>query len=158
MAIKKSLYNSRIQQCIRKCHSLIEVFHRSWKKNRDLKEKQQELGIAQHKLLSDVSTRWGSTYAMMERILEQQQAICAVLSNDRKNWSKIPNDAEFTNLETAVAVLGPLSIFTDALSGEKWVNVSAVRPLLKHILNTLLSPFDDEIALAKEMKLAISTD
>ena len=109
-----------------KCHSLIELFHRGWKKNRDLHEKQKELGIKEHKLLSDVSTRWGSTYAMMERILEQQQAICAVLSNDRKNWSKMPSDAEFTNIEATVAILGPLSIFTDALSGEKWVNISAV--------------------------------
>ena len=33
LAIRKSLNNPRIQQCIRKCHSLIELFHRSWKKN-----------------------------------------------------------------------------------------------------------------------------
>ena len=39
--------------------------------------------------------------------------------------------------------------------GEKWVNISAVRPLLNHILDTLLNPSDDDIALAKEMKLAI---
>lgn len=111
-----------------------------------------------NKLITDVSTRWESTYAMMERVLEQQQAICAVLSNDRKNWSKMPSDAEFTNIETTVAILGPLSIFTDALPGEKWVNISAVRPLLNHILDTLLNLSDDDIPLAKEMKLAISTD
>ena len=61
--------------------------------------------------MTDVSTRWGLTYAMMERVLEQQQAICAVLSNDRKNWSKMPSDAEFTNIETTVAILNPLSTF-----------------------------------------------
>ena len=158
MAIKKSLNNPRVQQSICKCHSLIELFHRSWKKNRDLHEKQKELGIKEHKLISDVSTRWGSTYAMMEHIVEQQQAVCAVLSNDRKNWSKMPNDAEFTNIEMTVAVLRPLSILKDALSGEKWVNISAVRSLLNHILDTLLSLSDDDVALGKEMKLAISND
>ena len=56
---------------------------------------------------------------MMEPIIEQQQAICAVVSNDRKNWLKMSSDAECTNIETTVAILGPLSIFTDALSGEK---------------------------------------
>ena len=56
---------------------------------------------------------------MMESILEQQQAVCAVLSYDRKNWSKMSSDAEFTNIETTVAILGPLPIFTDALSGGK---------------------------------------
>ena len=95
---------------------------------------------------------------MMERIVEQQQAVCAVLSNDRKNWLKMLNDGEFTNTETTVAVLRPMSIFADALSGEKWVNISAVRPLLNHILDTLLSPSDDDVALGKEMKLAISND
>ena len=91
---------------------------------------------------------------MMERIL-QQQAICVVLSNDRKNWSKMSSDAECTNIKTMVAILGPLSIFTGALSGEKWVNISAVQPLLNHILDTLLNPSDDDITLAKEMKLTI---
>ena len=124
LAINKSL---RAQQAIRKCHSLIELFHISWKKNRDLRQKQQELDIKEHKLISSVSTRWRSTYAMMKCILEQQQqAICAVLSNDRKNWSKMPSDVEFTTIETVVAVLCPLSVFTDVLSGEEWVNISAV--------------------------------
>ena len=95
---------------------------------------------------------------MMKRILEQQQAICAVLSNDRKNWSKMPSDDEFTNIETVVAVLHPLSVFTDALSGEKWVNISAVRPLLNHILDGLLVPSDDDSEFAKQLKVDISSD
>jgi len=33
LAINKSLNNPKAQQAIRKCHSLIELFHRSWKKN-----------------------------------------------------------------------------------------------------------------------------
>ena len=41
LAIKKSLNNSRAQQSICKYHSLIELFHRSWKKNWDLHEKQK---------------------------------------------------------------------------------------------------------------------
>ena len=32
--------------------------------------------------LQDVQTIWGSTYDMLARILEQQQAICAVLAVD----------------------------------------------------------------------------
>jgi len=78
------------------------------------------------------------------------QAICVVLSNDRINWSKMPSDAEFTNIEITIAVLGSLSIFTDALSGEKWVNISVVRPLLNHILDTPFNPSDDDIALKNE--------
>ena len=86
-----------------------------------------------HKLITDVSTRWGSTYMMVSRIVEQQQAICAVLAEDRKHRYKIPTDNKFSILEAIVKVFEPLSYFTDALSGEKHVTASAIRPLLDHI-------------------------
>ena len=54
---------------------------------------------------------------------QQQQAMCVVLSNDGKNWSKMHSDVEFTIVETTVAIFGPLSIFKDALSGEQWANI-----------------------------------
>ena len=74
---------------------------------------------------------------MIDRILEQQQAVSAVLANDRKNWHHMPTDQEFSVLETVISVLKPLSIFTDALSGEKHLTISAVRPLLRHILDEI---------------------
>ena len=61
---------------------------------------------------------------MIDRILEQQQAISAVFANDRKNWQHMPTDQEASVLETVVSVLSPLSIFTDALSGEKHLTIS----------------------------------
>ena len=78
-------------------------------------------------------------YSMIARILEQQQAICAVLADDRKNWHRMPSDREFTTLEIVSQVLQPLSVFSDALSWESQVTVSAIRPLLKHITTSLLS-------------------
>ena len=45
--------------------------------------------------------------------------ISAVIADERKYWHKMPNDAEFTTLETVYDVLKPLSTLTDALAGEK---------------------------------------
>ena len=157
LAIKKSLATSQVQQSLARCHSLVELFHRSWKKTRDLREKQQLLGLPQHKLMGDVPTRWGSTYDMVSRIVEQQQALSLVLAEDRKNWYRMPTDKEFSVLETIVAVLKPLSYLTDALSGEKEVTASAVIPLLKHV-KTKCSSADDATALAKEMQKTIWSD
>ena len=70
----------------------------------------------------------------------------------------MPSDFEFTNIETVVAVLGPLSVFTVAPSGKKWVNISAVQPLLNNILDDLLMSSDDDTGFAKELKVAISSD
>ena len=52
LAINKSLNINRVKMAIERCHSLVSVFTRSWKKNRDLKQKQIELGLEQHKLIS----------------------------------------------------------------------------------------------------------
>ena len=51
LAINKSLNITRVQRAIRRCHTLVELFNRSWK-NRDLGQKLIELGVKQHKLIS----------------------------------------------------------------------------------------------------------
>ena len=65
--------------------------------------------------MGDVSTCCGS---MISHILEQQQVISAFIADEQKYWHKMPNDAEFTTLETVYDVLKPLSTLTDALAGE----------------------------------------
>ena len=42
-------------------------------------ERQKLLGLPCHKLITDVSPRWNSTYETVDRSLEQQAAICATL-------------------------------------------------------------------------------
>ena len=46
-------------------------FHRSEKATPKLQEKQKQLGVPMHRLLTDCATRWGSTYAMLSRFIEQ---------------------------------------------------------------------------------------
>ena len=105
--------------------------------------------------MGDVVTRWGSTYLMISRILEQQQqALSAVLAEDRKKW---PTDTELSVLETVNDVLKPLSYLTDALAGEKHVTASAVNPVLKHIQKKL-TEIESDTSLAKELKEVISSD
>ena len=93
---------------------------------------------------------------MVERILEQQQAIAAVLAEDHKNWHKMPTESEFSTMEAVVAVLKPLSILTDGFSGEE-VTASALRPVLKHITDTHLQLSDEDTTLVSGMKEQIKT-
>ena len=157
LAIKKGLNINQVQRALSRCHSLVETFHRSWKKTRDLRHKQDQLDLPQHKIMGDVATRWGSTYEMVSRINEQQQAISAVLAEDRKYWCKMPTDAEFAVLETLTDVLKPLSYLTDALACEKQVTASAIFPVLKHV-KSILTPIETENRLAKEMKQLMWSD
>ena len=59
-------------------------------------------------------------------------------------------------MESIVAVLEPLYVFTDALSGERCATISAVRPLLKHIIEKLLAPLPTDSCFVKEIKEVIS--
>ena len=138
LTIGKGLNDNRISRVLGKCCSLVAYFHRSWKKNRDLQHKQEELDLPQHKLISPVTTRWESTNEMISRIVEQQQAISAVLAGDRSKWHLMPSNDDFKLLETLVDVLKPLGILTDALSGEKQVTSSAIIPILKHLKENIL--------------------
>ena len=52
LAINKAINTDHVQRVVRKCHSLIELFNRSWIKNRDLQQKQIDLGLNEHKLIS----------------------------------------------------------------------------------------------------------
>ena len=56
LAIIKGLNNTQVKRALGRCHSLVELFHRSWKKARDLREKQQTLGLPEHKIMGDVVT------------------------------------------------------------------------------------------------------
>ena len=75
------------------------------------------------------------------------------MANDCKNWHHMPTDQEVSVLETVVSVVRPLSIFTDALSGDKHLTISVVCPLLRHILDSVSA---EDCSLNKEMIEIIS--
>ena len=103
-------------QTSKNCVCLFQV---SNKMMRNLKETQKTLNLPEHMLIHDEPTRWNSTFKMVERFSIQQQAVCAVLAENRKKWHLMPKNSDVTTLEAIREVLGPLSSFTDALSGDK---------------------------------------
>ena len=158
LAVRKALDSStRIKRALDRCRSIVHIFHRSWKKSRDLTEKQQLLGIPEHKLKLEVSTRWGSAYEMISRVIEQQQAISAVLAEDRKYWYAMPTDDELHVLETVVEVLKDVFFLTDALSGETDVTASSLRCITMHLMSKL-SPCSSDNHIAANMKQVMKDD
>ena len=128
------------------------MFSHSWKKKRNLNKAQSDLGLPQHSLVTDCVTRWGSQLSMTGRILEQEACIRQVLATDRKNTHLIPTWQDLDVLESMQAALGPLKDFTDMLSGEMKVTVSAIKPVL-HILKTkALKLCDGDTNLTKSIK------
>ena len=92
---------------------------------------------------------------MVCRVLEQQQAIRQVLSGDQKTSHLVPTWQDVEALESVQAAIGPLTSFTDMLSGEEQVTLSAVRAGL-HIFRTeVLADSLGDIMLTIDMKSSI---
>jgi len=144
----------RIDRAVGLCKKLVGSFSHSWKRKRELANAQRELKLPEHKLKTECSTRWGSRHAMIHRVLEQQTAIGRVLSCDRKARHLIPTWQDIEVLEAINKTLTPLADFTDALSGEHYVSVSSVKPVL-HLFETLMAVQEDDTDLTKSIKSKI---
>ena len=68
----------------------------------------------------------------------------------------MPSDLEFTVLEAVASVLESLHVFTVALAGEKHITISAIRPLLRHIVEQVVHVGADDCAIIREMKETIT--
>ena len=92
---------------------------------------------------------------MAERILSQQQLICATLIELRKG-ELMPTDNEFKTLECFVKVPKPFVDIMEALGAEKWV--STLTPLLHKILNIYLKVASTDEKVVAAMKEAMYQD
>ena len=119
LAINKGLNDSRIERALSICRKVVAAFSSSWKRQRDLKDTQVQKNLPQKKLKGDVCTRWGSKANMIERIVEQQDAIRVVLGQDRKTSHLLPTWQDLDVLQSILKAIEGFKDLTDLLSGEK---------------------------------------
>ena len=89
-------------------------------------------------------------------MLEQERAIRQVLSNDRKTSHLVPSWQDIDVLESLDKALSPLADLTDILSGEKYVTISSVKPLLHHMTSDILIRKEGDTQLTRDIKKKIS--
>lgn len=95
---------------------------------------------------------------MVKRILEQESAIRVVLSTDRKVSHLVPTWQDIDVLKSIDRALSPLSSLTDILSGDTYVTISAVLPMLQLIESSILKEEEEDTNLTKEIKRRIIFD
>ena len=106
LASQRALNLPAVARLMGRVRRITGFFNRSTVANYALEKNQKMLQLPNHKLKTDVSTRWNSAYEMLKRFLEQQPAICAaLLSPDvRKNSTDIftLNETDIGNAEEIV--------------------------------------------------------
>ena len=104
LSIKRGLNVVRVQRVLSRCRKLVEHFKKSTKETYKLREKQDMLKLPQHQLIQECATRWGSTLGMLQRLLEQQAAIAAVLM-EGKVRHLMPESDDWMVIEMFVDIL-----------------------------------------------------
>uniref|UniRef100_G1KVQ6 BED-type domain-containing protein n=1 Tax=Anolis carolinensis TaxID=28377 RepID=G1KVQ6_ANOCA len=122
---------ANIALLIERCRKIAGYFHRSIKAARQLRDRQSLEGLPQHKLLQDVSTRWNSTYKMLERMVEQQKVVHGISLSLVAPVSKlVPTKQEWDTISQLVDVLKPFKHATETLSESKALLSQAVPMVL----------------------------
>lgn len=113
----------QISDTVKKVKDIVEHFKRSSKSMYKLQELQKQMDMPVLKLKQDVSTKWNSTYDMLDRFLKTKNAIIATVA-------LVKNDLSLTNEDWVVIEVVPvLKTFMDItveVSTEKNVSLSKV--------------------------------
>ena len=105
---ERSMKDACIDRAVAVWKKVVSSFSFSWKRRRDLATAQQELNLPGHQLISESPTRWGSREKMIERVLEQEQAISQVLAADKKTRHLVLTWQDLEVLESVHKALKPL--------------------------------------------------
>ena len=96
---------------------------------------QAQLGVPQHTLLQDVSTRWNSSFYMLQRLIEQRTAL---LASGAECACMIELRAQQWNLaEKLVHLLQPFEEATREVSGD-YSSAALIIPIVNSLSSDLL--------------------
>lgn len=148
LAAQKALQVPCVSNLLAKVRRIVAFFHRSAIGATALKTQTDLLGLPNHKLIIDVTTRWNSAYDMLTRYLELQVAVTAVVRNKNLGTStdktlkdlKTLTDDEVAMAEDVVKCLRPLKTITTALCTESVPTISIILPLKDQLCNNFLQP------------------
>jgi len=115
-----------INDILTKCKNIVKFFKSSSTAMEKFKIEQNS--EKPYTLIQEVPTRWNSTYAMIKRILQTNEAICRTLLNIRKAPSPLTAD-DILILQELEKLLSHFDEATKRVSGLTYVTISLIIPI-----------------------------
>ena len=161
LASQRALKIQSVARLLGRVRRVTAFFRRSTLASEQLKQKQRLLQLPSHRLITDVITRWNSSYEMIERFLEQQPAICAALLSTEVRRSEKDiftlSESDITCAEEVLRALKPMKDATLVMSEESMPTLSLIAPLhAKLVMGAEENP--DDTQTIKDIKAAIAQD
>uniref|UniRef100_A0A669DR08 Uncharacterized protein n=1 Tax=Oreochromis niloticus TaxID=8128 RepID=A0A669DR08_ORENI len=141
LVVNHALKDPKIDKALSAARGLVKHIRKSEPASTKLKQKQKQMGTAEHKLIQDVAVRWNSSYYMIERLLEQRWPVVATLSDPEVTQ----RGKQYLDLKNDQWIL--LDELKEVLSGQSYVTVSVLPPLLKGLLKSTQSKSFDSAAV-----------
>lgn len=117
---------------MKKCKDIAKYFHSSSVASDKLKAMQRSLNKAELKLIQQCPTRWNSSYAMLKRIFDTKQEITLTICECEKGPEALLAE-EFTVIQDVINLLEPFDVATNTISGENYITISYIIPLIRGI-------------------------
>lgn len=122
--------HTELNSIIKKCRNIVTHFKHSVLAFDKLKAIQEQMGFPLLKVKQDVATRWNSCLLMIERLLQLKDALSIAVTSI-PNLSLFLDAQEWNILNDCVPVLKPIEFLTTVLSGEKYITMSSIIPLIR---------------------------
>ncbi|RXN27606.1 zinc finger BED domain-containing 1-like protein [Labeo rohita] len=154
LASQKSLKVDRVSELLAKVRKVVTFFHRSPKATEVLRETQAQLQLPNHKLIHDVSTRWNSSFDMLECFWEQQPAVLNTLLSKkikRREGMASMTEEDMTLIQEVIKLMSPLKVATTLLSEEKNPTISMISPIPAK-LQKHFQPDESDLPVISQMK------
>lgn len=133
-----------ISAILQRCKNIVSYFHKSCKATDKLTAIQSRLNIDNHKLIQDVETRWNSAFYMLQRIIEQEEAIRTTLCLLSRNDLTIScEDLEI--IKGIVEMLAPFEAVTREISADQYISGSKIIPLSRALQRLTCSGIKPEV-------------
>ena len=149
LCVNKGLEEIRtIKKLVTVAKKLVSQFFQTFVASEALKAAQREKNMDVKVLIQECSTRWNSTFYMVERLVELRWAVVKVLNDDRvtKRQDRSLNltDRQWRLAEQLINMLKSLEIATTLFSYNEHVSMSNVLSVLKSIVQNLDKPVEVE--------------
>lgn len=138
------------QFTVSKLRQLIKKVRKSTQKRQKLQKLCKLYKIRYLVPVIDVSTRWNSTYLMIERAMYLKTPLRALCSSEKSLRKYLTNEGEWTNLNTLKELLQKFDRSTKLMSMERHPTICSYLPTLNWLLESLESFIDANTGVLAE--------